>query len=164
MNGVHKVCPLGKGFLAVRARPVASYLEEECQSMADNGLTMVVSLLEAAEARRLGLQDEQQYCQQAGLRFISHPVIDHGLPVGQSMLELASRLHGDIRQGEGVVIHCFAGIGRTGMLSSCVLMAAGYSADDATLMVSQARGVSVPETERQMDWIYNQEAYFAQFR
>jgi len=43
-----------------------------------------------------------------------------------------------LRLGERVLIHCGAGIGRTGMLATCVLMHLGVSRCEATQAVTGA--------------------------
>ncbi len=37
----------------------------------------------------------------------------------------------ELRHGEGVIVHCVGGIGRTGTVIGCVLRELGYSADEA---------------------------------
>ncbi|MBT7442781.1 MAG: hypothetical protein HN790_02295 [Methylococcales bacterium] len=57
--------------------------------------------------------------------------------------------------GQGVAVHCRAGIGRSGMTTIAVLVRYGLSVDDAITLVSQARGIPVPDTEEQIDWLYD---------
>jgi len=58
-----------------------------------------------------------------------------------------------ISNGENTVIHCRAGIGRTGLLAASVLVKHGHSPNDAFRIVSKARGVDVPDTRDQSDWV-----------
>lgn len=37
----------------------------------------------------------------------------------------------ELRHGEGIIVHCLGGIGRTGTVIGCVLRELGYSADEA---------------------------------
>jgi len=57
------------------------------------------------------------------------------------------------KTGKNIAIHCRAGIGRTGLSASCLLICDGYSAEAAMDMVSAARGVQIPDTEEQFDFI-----------
>lgn len=51
------------------------------------------------------------------------------------------------------MVHCRAGIGRTGLVATAILMQDGFSAKSACEMVSSKRGVVVPETQAQRDWL-----------
>ncbi len=62
-------------------------------------------------------------------------------------------LQRDLRAGKGVGAHCFAGIGRSCMLMACVLCAEGLSADEAFARLSAARGLQVPDTWLQIQWV-----------
>ncbi len=53
-----------------------------------------------------------------------------------------------------MLIHCRAGIGRSGMLAACVLVKAGLDPEAALQRVSEARGCPVPDTEEQRAWVF----------
>ena len=56
-------------------------------------------------------------------------------------------------RGQSTVIHCRAGIGRTGLVAAGVLLHAAFSVDDAFAHITQRRGVEVPDTQEQSDWL-----------
>lgn len=71
--------------------------------------------------------------------------------------ELAARLH----QGASVLVHCAAGIGRTGTVAVCVLVRLGAPLDQALATVADARPGAGPEVGAQRDLV---EAFDAHVR
>ena len=65
----------------------------------------------------------------------------------------AGKLAGQIKEGGGVAIHCRAGIGRSGMMTCAVLAQLGMPVDDALKHIADYRGLRVPDTEEQADWL-----------
>jgi protein-tyrosine phosphatase len=130
------------------------WLAQEISGWHDAGIRTVVSLLEWDEAVELGLDNEEALCHAVGLRFISFPIPDRGVPGSDAgfaglINSLVERLHA----GEPVAVHCRAGIGRSGLVSACVLGALGVATEPAFAMLSRARGVAVPDTEAQAEWV-----------
>ena len=65
-------------------------------------------------------------------------------------LEKLNRMLSD---GKNILVHCRQGIGRTGLVAACLLVKNGMSPGAAVDLVSAARGLPVPETTEQRDWI-----------
>jgi hypothetical protein len=70
------------------------------------------------------------------------------------VVELGVRLAAHVRAGRFVVTQCFAGIGRSTLLAAVTLVMLGAGAEQALRMVSEARGLPVPDTEAQRHWFY----------
>jgi hypothetical protein len=65
----------------IMARPRAGdWLEDEIAGWKADGVAAVVSLLQPYEVTELGLDSEAALCTASGIRFISHPVTDRGVP------------------------------------------------------------------------------------
>jgi protein-tyrosine phosphatase len=119
----------------------------------------VVSLLTPEEIAELDLAQEAELSQASGLRFLSFPIIDRGVPTSRrTTLNLLRGLEAALAEGKGVAVHCRQGIGRSALIAACLLTLSGVDANAALQAVTAARGCPVPETVEQKEWI----AEFAQ--
>lgn len=152
---MYKVGTMGAGFLAIMACPTIDAAEPaSVANIAKLGIKLVVSLLEPGEARTLGLEGERLEVKAHGMEFVSFPIPDMGLPA--SVLDFASltkTLFAQVNAGSNTLLHCRAGIGRSGLLAAGVLLHAGMKAEEAFTYVSKMRGIRVPETPDQHDWL-----------
>lgn len=150
----YKVIAIEKGILSVMAKPVpGEWIEDEFIGLKRLGIDKVVCLLEAFEQNELGLAAEEDLCLKNGIEYVSFPIPDRGLPDTSQANTLIQNLHQEICSGKHVVIHCRAGIGRTGIIAGGVLVKFGLSAGEAFSLISKARGVQVPDTEEQESWL-----------
>ena len=145
------------------AKPVAGeWLVDDLRSIERSGIVRVLSLLEPAEQRELGLAGEAAACESAGLEYESYPIPDRGLPESlEAFRSYTKALYHSIAGGNSTVVHCRAGIGRSGLVSAGVLLHAGFEAGEAFAYTSRARGVEVPDTSAQRDFIFAMEEAIA---
>jgi protein-tyrosine phosphatase len=143
------------GKLAISARPRGGdWLEDEISGWRNAGVEAVVSLLTPQENKDLQLSKESKLAQTHGLRFVSLPIEDRGVPPSWEDASRAIAKATDIlQQGKNVAVHCRQGIGRSGMLAAALLIRSGSTPGDALAQISGARGLTVPETPEQMAWI-----------
>ena len=155
MSRLHWIEISGRGRIAICARPRADdWLEIEVSEWKASGLDMVVSLLEGEEVSELGLQRESELCRSSGIEFLSFPIPDRGVPDnGPDVLQVAKFIASGIAEGRSIVIHCRAGIGRSSMIAACALICSGVEPHDALTRIKNARGLTVPDTDEQRDWI-----------
>ena len=114
----------------------------------------MVSLLEPDEQSDLDLNSEGDIAGMYHLRFVSFPIPDRGIPSYTSRPRaLLQDLADELERGHSIVIHCRQGVGRAGMIAASLLTTLGVDRERAISEVSAARGVPVPETEDQRDWI-----------
>ncbi len=152
---IYYVEKIGLGFLAVMAKPMSGeWIEDEFSGLANLQISQVLSLLESSEQNTLGLKDEKNLCEKNNIKFISYPIQDRGLPPSvQEFSQLTKAIYKEVVEGANTVIHCRAGIGRTGMVAAGVLLHTQLEATEAFQRISKARGIQVPDTEQQFDWV-----------
>ena len=92
-------------------------------------------------------------CRGKGIVFLSFPIPDRGVPDTREARHLAEMLAREIANGRSVAIHCRAGIGRSSLVAASVLVCSGVDACEALQLIKDARGVAVPDTEEQRDWV-----------
>ncbi len=144
-----------RGRLAISTRPRGGdWLEDEIRGWKRAGVDSVVSLLEKDEERQLDLTEEERLAAENAIRFVSWPIPDRSVPasMGSALPMLQSLTHA-LEQGERVAVHCRQGIGRSALVAAGALMAAGASPEVALDAVRQARGLNVPETDEQLNWL-----------
>ena len=143
------------GRVGIVPRPRGNdWLEDEVSAWRLSGIDVVVSLLTSAEVEEFGLQAEEAECNKCGIRFLSFPVQDRGIPLSRdAAVALADDLAGEIARGRSVVVHCRQSIGRSALMASMVLARMGQKPGRALLAVQDARGRPVPDTEEQRAWV-----------
>lgn len=130
------------------------WLEDEARAWSREGIDVVVSLLEPDEAIQLGLRQEQSAASGNGIKFIQFPIADRGVPESTDAARLlVVSIRQELEQGATVAVHCRQSVGRAGLITAAVLASSGVAPDHAIQVVTDARGVAVPETTQQRDWL-----------
>ena len=152
---IYKIELIGSGSLSVMAKPVSGeWIEDEFSGLANWGVDRVVSLLETNESFEVGLGQEKQLTEKYEMISVHYPIPDRGLPNSvQDYLDFTKRLYHEAAGGLNTVVHCRAGIGRTGVVAAGVLLHCGFEPQDAIEHISKLRGVAIPDTQEQIDWV-----------
>ena len=143
------------GQIAILARPRGGdWLEDEVEAWKEIGVDTVVSLLTQSEEVELSLTEESDLVRRKGLTFINFPIADYSVPRSQdAMRQFVHELRAQLSQGNKVGIHCRQGIGRSSLVAACVLVALGETSENAFRQIESARGVPVPDTIEQKNWV-----------
>ena len=157
---LHVIAWPGPGRLATMAHTRGGVdLAADMAGLARAGVDVVVSALTGPEHDRLGLTEVSGAAAEAGITWLSFPIPDRGVPSAEDLrsdtetLALGIRLAAHVRAGRFVVTQCFAGIGRSTLLAAVTLVMLGVDAEEALRMVADARGLPVPDTTAQRDWL-----------
>lgn len=141
--------------LAIVLRPRGDRrLYEDMRALRAGGIQTLVSLLEFDESRWLGIADEPEAAERAGIKFLPFPIRDATVPVDVAgfrafVADLAERL----KAGERLGIHCQGSIGRATVTGACTLVHLGWEPAAALMAIEAARGCPVPDTQEQLHWI-----------
>ena len=143
------------GHLAISTRPRGGdWLEDEIRGWRNAGIDVVVSLLESDEATDLELSNEGELADRQGIRYISFPIADRGVPASlPAAANLLLDLFRSLVAGKAITVHCRQGIGRSGLVAAGVLVTAGIDPSVALATVQTARMAPVPDTPEQRSWI-----------
>jgi protein-tyrosine phosphatase len=141
--------------VAIMPRPRGGdWLDDEMRSVAADGVAVLVCCLTSREIDELELRDEPASAHRAGMEFIHFTLADRGIPQERAALaELLDTLMARMARGDGIAIHCRAGIRRASLIAACLLVAGGSNASDAFDQIAQARGVPVPDTDEQRSFV-----------
>ena len=152
-----------RGRLGIVPRPRgAEWLDDETRAWREAGIDVVVSLLEPDEDAEFALTGESASSAASGLEFRSFPIPDRGVPDSREVAaQLVDRIVDALQAGKSVVLHCRQGIGRSAMIAAAALISGGQSVETAINTIRRSRGLEVPETAAQRQWISDFSSWLA---
>jgi protein-tyrosine phosphatase len=131
-------------------------LHRDVQTMRDFGAAGLVSLMEEREMAQLGIASLPQHLDGVGLWWKHLPITDMGVP-DQSFearwAQEGASIRDALRRGEHVVMHCWAGLGRTGTMAARLLVEFGLEPEAAILRVRHARPGAI-QTRHQERYVF----------
>ena len=141
--------------LAIVPRPRGGdWLEDELCAIKTAGVDVLVSMLTTEERDELGLQHEAKLSELVGLKFISFPIRDRETPENfNEFLEFLRVLESEVNSGKSVATHCRAFIGRASIVLASLMCLRGWNERQAFAMISEVRGMTVPDTQEQIEWV-----------
>ncbi|NJR52838.1 MAG: tyrosine protein phosphatase [Leptolyngbyaceae cyanobacterium CSU_1_3] len=129
-------------------------MADEIRQWQRNGIEIVISLLTPRESSELGLSQEAVVTSQQGIQFLSFPIPDRAVPASlRAMRAFTEKVAALLWQGKRVAIHCRQGVGRSALLAATLLVNAGVEVEQAFAQIEEIRGVSVPDTLEQRQWV-----------
>ena len=124
-------------------------LVDDLRTLANGGVHRLVLLVEDSELERWGDPAIVDRGRDAGVSIERHPIPDMHPPASvDDMDRLAAWIDGARSDGD-VAVACMGGVGRTGTVAACLLVAAGWSAADAIAEVRRVRHPTAVETSEQ---------------
>ena len=138
------------GEIAGMARPTSTISDFE--NLRDDGIDAIVSLTEDPL--------NQPLIEEFGFEYLHIPIEDLSVPTMEQIEDFVEFAYRMRKEEKSIVVHCGAGIGRTGTILACYLVSKGYSAEESIAEVRWKRPGSI-ETEEQLEIIYTYERKLA---
>ena len=152
---IYWISGLESGRLAILGRPRAGdWLDDEIADWRSAGVTDIVSLLEDHEMRELGLTQEGEVAVA-----LTSALSDFRSRIVACQLLFEPRMPCGVisprryARGRASAFHCRAGIGRSGLIVAGTLVQLGTPGHEAWDRTARSRGIPVPDTEQQKDWL-----------
>lgn len=128
-------------------------LERDLATIRAWGATALISLVEQDELEFLGIATIGKQAQHVALDWYHLPIADFRAPgpaFEQSWDECGQIILARLLQGGRIMIHCLAGLGRTGTIAARILIELGSAPRAAIAHVREARpgAIQNPEQER----------------
>lgn len=139
-------------------------LEADLATLGTLGVGWLLLLVDDAELARFGDPDIVARAAESGVTVVRRPLTDGTAPRDPEGMDEILRLVGEARERGDVAVACMGGVGRTGTVAACALVASGHSAADAITRVRAVRHPEAVETPEQVTFVRTYERHVAEGR
>lgn len=116
---------------------------------------ILVTLMEEWEFKKLKNQALIERCELYQIENIWFPIVDGGVPTDiDKYMDLVKNIKSKLETGKNVVVHCIAGLGRTGTLGAALLIILGVEPEKAITIVRKIRPRTI-ENKQQENFLFD---------
>ena len=137
-------------------------LRTDMRKLKGLGTDVLFSVMEEHEYQDFEIPDLYEAEEIEGIEILRFAIRDMGIPEEAKAEDYGARIRQIVdllRGGKIVVVHCRGGLGRTGTVAACVLVALGCSAREAVDVVRGTRKGTI-QTDEQEEFVYRFERSF----
>ena len=131
-------------------------LADDIAVLAAQGVRCLILLVEDHELRRWGSAEIVKVAAGLGVKIVRHPMPDGGVPASPTEMDVILAEVDTARRDANAAVACMGGVGRSGTVGACALLAGGLSVDEAIAQVRRVRHPEAVETAPQWAFV---EAY-----
>ena len=158
---------LGLTFLPGKHGPSTRYpgriyrrdLAADLRTLAASGVRSLLLLVDDDELRRWGDPDIVARGAEHGVRIERRPFPDGTAPRSVAEMDAMLGWLAQARRVGDVAVACMGGVGRTGTVAACALVAAGADAERAIATVREVRHPTAVETAEQVAFVRDYERH-----
>jgi protein-tyrosine phosphatase len=137
-------------------------LDADLATLENLGVGWLLLLVDDAELARFGDHDIVGRSAEAGVTIVRRPLADGTAPRDPEAMDEILRLLDGARERGDVAVACMGGVGRTGTVAACALVASGHSAAKAVARVRAVRHPEAVETAEQVTFVRTYERHIAE--
>ena len=127
-----------------------SFLENLLIEYKQRRVKLVVTLLDFNEIEDLGIISFSTFLMDNGFNWIHCPIRDRSTCSDQKRIRtLLEDIKEVLKSDKSVLIHCHAGLGRTGLLAATFLVSMGLGAESAIKTIRETRPGSIETIEQE---------------
>jgi protein-tyrosine phosphatase len=137
-------------------------LAADLAALAGDGVRTLVLLVEDHELERWGDPEIVARGRAGGIEVVRRPIPDETAPRSAAEMDEILDVVRAARGAGDVAVACMGGVGRTGTVVACALVAAGRGADQAIGRVRAVRHPTAVETGEQIGFVHHYERHVAE--
>lgn len=124
-------------------------------TLTELGFTDVICLLTKSEFRKFRVKDLLVEYANHGLHCSHFPIEDGMAPDVADIEAILTEVIANIHGGHKVLIHCFGGVGRSGVVAACLMlrMASNLTSDEVIRRLRQVRGPRTIQSVKQFNFV-----------
>jgi protein-tyrosine phosphatase len=128
-------------------------LDRDLAALREAGIVRLVLLVDDEELSRWSDANIVARAAATGLEVVRHPMADGTAPRDARTMDLVLASIDEGRARGDVAVACMGGVGRSGTVAACALVAAGWEAEAAIGRVREVRHPTAVETEDQIGFV-----------